>query len=859
MMAEQVGSWVYYLVIKAGGERMATDSVGPGGDGTRASTGQAGHGGSTLSTRSVAADAGSAAAAGNEAGTGWMNGAEAGHFAGRGFGQVLSPAGELVGQLPEELEPEDWRQLYRFMLLGRLFDQKAINLQRQGRMGTYPPLLGQEAAQAGSAYALRRDDWLFPSFREPLAVRIHGLPLRYNLLYWMGHEEGNRIPSGVNVFSMAVSIGDQIPHAVGAAIGLKLRRELGLDVGRGLELGRELGAGHELELGQEQGGRRERESEFGSPVVLVYFGDGATSEGDFHEALNFAGVYRAPVVFFCQNNQYAISMACSRQTASPTLAQKALAYGFPGELVDGNDVFAVYAAVRRALERARAGQGPTLIEAVTYRLGPHTTADDPRRYRSSEEERVWREERDPILRLRRFLEAQKLWSDADEEAAREEAQREVQREVAAAEEYARRVAPPKEPGEQAAEEARREAGRDIFDFVFARKPDYLVRQQEEHAGGRPGLSRQAEQPGSSRFLGHTGLPERPVPANSRSRLNGRLNGRAGDRPGPARERTLVEAINDALRLAMRRDPRVVILGQDVGRNGGVFRVTEGLWQEFGANRVLDTPLAESGIVGAALGMAAGAALRPVAEIQFEGFAYLAFDQIVTQLARIRNRSRGRFRAPVVLRIPHGGGVRAPEHHSEAPEALFAHMPGLQVVIPATPYDAKGLLLAALEQDDPVIFFEPKRVYRAVKQLVPDEWYTVPIGKARIVRAGTDVTVVSWGAALHTALAAAEQAAGAGWALPEVIDLRSLKPWDEETVLGSVRRTGRLVVVQEAWRTAGLGSEIISRAAQEVLYFLEAPPVLVAGWDIPVPLAAREEEQLPSVNRVLAALQQAMRG
>lgn len=696
--------------------------------------------------------------------------------------QVLSPQGEVVGQLPPGLTPDDWRKLYRLMVLGRLFDQRAVALQRQGRMGTYPPLLGQEAAQAGSAYALHPDEWLIPSFREHLAARIHGLPFRYTLLYWMGHEEGNNIPPDVRVFSTAVSIGDQIPHGVGMAMATRL-----------------------LEDGK---------------AVLIYFGDGATSEGDFHEACNFAGVYRAPAVLFCQNNQYAISLRCTQQTASPTLAQKAVAYGIPGERVDGNDVLAVYAAVSRALLRARSGEGPTLIEAVTYRVGPHTTADDPRRYRQCDEEKLWREERDPLLRLRRFLERQGLWSEQDEEEARAWALEEVQAEVAAAEAYHLGV-----------EKDRRATAASIFSFVFARQPEYLARQQEEYLRGAVAGDRQ-----------DLATTSHPVSVNGTP--NSGLN--------------MVEAINQALRLALQTNPRVILMGQDIGRNGGVFRVTEGLWQEFGPDRVLDTPLAESAIVGTALGMAAFG-LRPIAEIQFEGFSYLCFDQIVTQVARLRNRSRGRYGAPVIIRIPHGGGVHAPEHHSEAPEALFAHMPGLQVVIPSTPYDAKGLLLAALEQDDPVIFFEPKRLYRAFRQEIPAGWYTVPIGKARVVRPGSDVTLVSWGAALHTALAASREAERRASISAEVIDLRSLKPWDEETVLRSVRRTGRLVVVQEAWRTGGFGSEIISRVAQEALYYLESPPVLVAGWDIPVPLARLEEEQLPSVERIVAALERAVSG
>ncbi|MBE3582691.1 MAG: alpha-ketoacid dehydrogenase subunit beta [Limnochordaceae bacterium] len=360
----------------------------------------------------------------------------------------------------------------------------------------------------------------------------------------------------------------------------------------------------------------------------------------------------------------------------------------------------------------------------------------------------------------------------------------------------------------------------------------------------------------------------------RTSKNGSTNGSA------SLNLNLVEAINQALHLAMERDSRVVVMGEDVGRNGGVFRATDGLWQRFGPERVIDTPLAESVIVGAAVGMAAFG-LRPVAEIQFEGFTYLAFDQLVTQAARLRNRSRGRFRVPLVLRAPHGGGVRAPEHHSEAPEALYAHVPGLQVVIPSNPCDAKGLLLAALQQDDPVIFFEPKRIYRAFRQSVPQEAYTVPIGAAAVVREGHDVTVVSWGASVHSVLDViakhgvddnnstdhAASADGIGHldvdAVShldvELIDLRSLKPWDEETVLHSVEKTGRLVVVQEAWQTGGFGSEIISRVAQKALYSLQAPPVLVGGWDIPVPLAQLEREQLPSSVRIRAALAQVMQG
>src|SRR5919106_626377 len=266
------------------------------------------------------------------------------------------------------------------------------------------------------------------------------------------------------------------------------------------------------------------------------------------------------------------------------------------------------------------------------------------------------------------------------------------------------------------------------------------------------------------------------------------------------KRTLVAALNHALCLEMEADDRVILLGEDIGREGGVFRVTEGLQERFGRERVIDTPIAESGIVGMAVGMAI-ADLRPVAEIQFMGFLYPAFDQIINHVGRMRNRSRGRFTCPLVIRMPYGGGIHPPEHHSESTEALLVHTPGIQVVVPSTPYDAKGLLISAIRSPDPIVFLEPKRIYRAVRQEIPDDLYTVPIGKARVVQEGTQVTVIAWGSMLHDVLQAAEQLHATGIST-EVIDLRTLSPMDGSTIIASVEKTGRAVVVHEAARTCG---------------------------------------------------------
>ena len=321
------------------------------------------------------------------------------------------------------------------------------------------------------------------------------------------------------------------------------------------------------------------------------------------------------------------------------------------------------------------------------------------------------------------------------------------------------------------------------------------------------------------------------------------------------KRNLVEAINRGLLEEMERDPAVVILGEDVGREGGVFRVTDGLQARFGADRVIDTPLAESGIVGTAFGMAVKG-LRPVAEIQFEGFLAPAMDQIMSHIARIRTRSRGRFTSPLVIRSPFGGGIHAPEHHSDSPEAIFIHTPGIKVVIPASPYDAKGLIKAAIRDADPVLFFEPKRIYRAIKEEVPDEDYTVPIGKAKILREGDDLTLISWGAMVRETLRAAEMVEKEG-IKAEVIDLRTLSPMDEETFLISVRKTGRAVIVQEAPRTCGLGAEISARIQETSLLSLEAPVERITGFDTVVPLLKLENHYLPSPERIVRGIRKVM--
>jgi pyruvate dehydrogenase E1 component beta subunit len=314
---------------------------------------------------------------------------------------------------------------------------------------------------------------------------------------------------------------------------------------------------------------------------------------------------------------------------------------------------------------------------------------------------------------------------------------------------------------------------------------------------------------------------------------------------------IVQSVNHTLRDEMRRNDKIVVLGEDVGVNGGVFRATEGLYKEFGPNRVIDTPLAESGIVGVSIGMALYG-LKPVPEIQFLDFIYPAFDQIQSELAKFRYRSGAQYAAPVVIRAPYGGGIKGSHYHSQSTEAFFTHTPGLKVVIPATPYDTKGLLTSALRDQDPVMFLEPKKIYRTVRGEVPDEDYTIPIGKANIVREGEDVTVFAYGAMLHVAMEAAELAASKGIKV-EVVDIRTLLPFDIETITGSVKKTGRVVILHEACKTCGFGAEIAAQIAERALLQLKAPIVRVAGFDVPFPYVL-EDDYLPNANRVLNAIE-----
>lgn len=332
--------------------------------------------------------------------------------------------------------------------------------------------------------------------------------------------------------------------------------------------------------------------------------------------------------------------------------------------------------------------------------------------------------------------------------------------------------------------------------------------------------------------------------------------KSNDQTAETSPMTLVQAVTDGLRTMMREDRSVLVLGEDVGQNGGVFRATDGLLEEFGEQRVIDTPLAEAGIIGSSIGLAMNG-FKPVAEIQFMGFIYPGFEQIVAHAARIRTRTSGRYSAPLVIRAPYGAGIRAPELHSDSVEAFFVHLPGLKVVVPSTPYDAKGLLIASIEDPDPVLFLEPMKSYRAGREEVPLEKYTVEIGKAKVVREGEDVTIIAWGNMVRPALEAAKSMAQEKNIQADVLDLRTLYPIDREAIFQSIDKTGRVIVVHEAHRTGGVGAEIIALINDHALFSLRAPIERVTGFDVHVPLFALEDDYVPTVQRIKESIANVM--
>lgn len=651
------------------------------------------------------------------------------------------------------LDTTTLERFYRDLCRIRRFDERVIELFNSGVVkGTAHSCVGQEAIAVGACAALAESDYIVSHHRGHGHCIAKGADMTRMMAELMGRATGYCGGLGGSMHIAALDKGILGANGiVGAGIGL--------------------GSGAALSAQMRQSGQ----------VALAFFGDGAANEGIFHEAFNMAALWKLPMIYFCENNQYGLSTPMAASTAIDRLSKRAAAYGMPGETIDGNDVVAVYESVARAVARARAGDGPSFIEAMTWRWGDHSMRANLPKYRAEAEEAEWRA-RDAILHAASRL-AERQVLPARIAGLLDEANIEI---------------------EAAIEEAKA-----------------------------------APEPTIAALLPAVAAPHAPD------------MGEPGPAAADAREISYVEAIREAMDQEMARDDGVFVIGEDVGRIGGIFACTRGLIDKYGPERLRDTPISENAISTFAVG-AAATGMRPIVEIQIFDFVTLMMDSIVNQAAKFRYMLGGVPKMPIVFRGPQGGGIRLAAQHSQSLEAWFCHVPGLVVMGPSTPYDAKGLLTAAIRDDNPVVFLEHKLLYVQSKGPVPVSPYAIPIGKADIKRAGSDVTVVATMAMVAPALAAARELAREGIEV-EVIDPRTLRPLDTETILESVRKTHRLVVVHEGWTKWGFGAEVAAMVMEEAFDWLDAPVTRIGMRDVPMPYNdALERAVIPSQAEIAAA-------
>ncbi len=654
--------------------------------------------------------------------------------------------------LGNRMGPDDLRAALRTMMRIRLFETRAKDLFLKGVIkGTAHSSVGQEAIAAGACAALQPDDFLLTHHR--------------------GH--GHTIAKGSDTALMFAELMGRTPgYCAGLGGSMHIadfdRNILGANgiVGAGMGLGTGAALAEKL-------------NETGN-IGITFFGDGAANEGIFHEAMNLAAVWHLPLIFFCENNQYGLTTATEDVTAGPSIAARGDAYGVPNERIDGNDVTAVFDAVERAALRARAGDGPTLIEALTYRWDDHSMRANLPSYRTGEEEEAWKS-RDPIARLKNRL----------------------------------------------------------FDTGELTREQLDAFTADVEAENEAAIAWAMEQPEPDMSLAMDSVLPAPRVAFHE--------------PDPGtREITYREAITEAFALEMAADEDVIILGEDVGATGGIFGLTPGLYDRFGADRVRDTPISEGAISTCGVG-AAMRGKRVVVEAQLWDFVTLMIDAIINQAAKARFMLGGKAKVPIVFRGPQGAGIRLAAQHCQSLEMLFANVPGLQVYAPSTAYDAKGLMASAIADDGPVVFLEHKLLYLGAAQPVPEERYFIAPGHARIVREGTDCTVIATLGMVERAVQAADRLERQGISV-EVIDPRTIKPLDTATICGSVRKTNRAVVVHEAPLFGGFGGEIAATIQEQAFDWLDAPVARIGAPEMPVPYNDRlERAYMPDAARIIEAV------
>lgn len=714
--------------------------------------------------------------------------------------QQLDQEGKLRDGASLPFSVEQGVEMMKIMIRSTAYDDVLQTMQRQGRISFYCTNYGEEATSVGSAAALYDKDMIWPQYRELGMFLWRGLTAQEIADQNIGNEGDRSKGRNLQVHYCMLEKNIQTVHAV-----------------LGTHIPQAPGAGYAYKIDKED------------RVSVAYFGDGAASEGDALTALNFASVYGSQTLFICRNNGYSISTGVEDQYGGDGIAARGPAFGIPSIRVDGNDLIAVYVATKEARRRCVEEKTPILLELMTYRVGDHTTSDDSSAYRKESKEEVNAlREVGPIPRWRKYLQSQGAWDAEQEKAVFDGSKAEMLDAI------------------KKGEAKKKPPLREMFTDIYTELPWNLEEQAayaEQHCREYP------EDYNMGKYRGLDGPAPVPDPKKWASAPR-----RIPPPPsGPTEKTTMVQAINDALSIALAADKRTVLFGEDVAF-GGVFRASVGLQDKFGKDRVMNAPVAEQAIAGFAVGLSV-TGYKAIAEMQFADYIFPAFDQIVNEIAKYRYRNAGGGAGNITFRSPCSAVGHGSMYHSQSPEAYFAHCPGLKIVIPRGPRQAKGLLLAAIRDPDPVLFFEPKVLYRAIFDgpdgQVPVGDYELPIGQAEVVREGTDITLVGWGSQVGRLEAAADRALKEGISC-EVIDLQTIAPWDVDTVEASVKKTGRLIVSHEAPSTNGFGAEISSKIQERCFLHLEAPIQRVCGFDTHFPYAW-EEFYLPSPARVLAAI------
>ena len=644
----------------------------------------------------------------------------------------------------KELSNERLVDIYKSLLLPRMIEEKMLLLLRQGRISKWFSGIGQEAIAVGATLALQPDEWIMPLHRNLGVFTTRQMPLHKLIMQWQGNKDGyskGRERSfhfgspAHHICGMISHLGPQLAIADGVTLAHKLRRE--------------------------------------NKISLAFTGDGGTSEGDFHEALNTAAVWDLPVIFIVENNGYGLSTPVNEQYRCKDLVDKAKGYGMEGVQIDGNNILAVYDTIRGVREYCLREQKPYLIECMTFRMRGHEEASGTK-YVPPALFEEWGK-KDPVKNYEEYLLSQGVLSQSAIDDTRQQLKEYIETEI------------------------------------------------------QTGLDAPLMIPDTEEELKDVYAPvDEQLPAINDS---------------PAPETRFIDAIKSALRQSMQRHPNLVLMGQDIAEYGGAFKITEGFVEEFGKERVRNTPLCESAIIGAALGLSLEG-FKSMMEMQFADFVTVGFNQIINNLAKIHYRWGQN--ADVVIRMPAGAGVGAGPFHSQSNEAWFVHTPGLKVVYPSTPADAKGLLIAAINDPNPVLYFEHKALYRSISGPVPEDYYAIEIGKARLVEQGSDISIITYGAGVHWASAYAQTHRDISF---DILDLRTLLPLDYDAIRASVARTGKVLLLHEDTLTGGIGGEVAAWISEHCFELLDAPVMRCASLDTPIPFNTDLENNFLAKTRL----------